>query len=150
LPQPPIYRPDEWIKLHTATSYIGDGVYSSTGSGETATVTTGRGTSQTFDIAVQNDGSVADTFLVKGGGSTSRMQVRYYSGLTGNTDITSLVTGGGYTTSSLAPGGSVFIRIVVTVGSSTPRGTVQSWLVTASSKTKSSNLDAVKAQVTAG
>jgi Divergent InlB B-repeat domain len=129
-PIPLTYRPDEWIKLHAATSYVGDGVYGSTGTGETVSVTIARGTSQTFDIAIQNDGSVADTFLVKGGGSTSRMQVKYYSGLTGTTDITSLVTSGGYSTSSLVSGASAFIRLVVTVKSATPTGTVQSWLVT--------------------
>jgi hypothetical protein len=148
LPVPPTYRPDEWIKVHTASSYIGDGVYGAAGTGETVSATTARGTSVTFDIAVQNDGSVADVFLLKGAGSTSWMQVVYYSGLTGTTDITSRVIAGSYSTSSLAPGASVFIRLVVTLKSNTPKATVQSWLVTASSKTQSANLDAVKAQLT--
>jgi hypothetical protein len=53
------------------------------------------------------------------------MEVKYYSGLTGTTDITSLVTGGGYTVSSLAPGASVFIRLVVTVQSTQGPGDKQ-------------------------
>lgn len=142
-PIPAVIQPDAAVKLHAATAWTGDGVYSATGSGETLSVNATRSSTTTFDIALQNDGSVGDAFTISGPGATSRFQVKYYAGLIGSTDITSKVTSGTYRTVTLSPGATVYIRLVVTVKFGTPKGSTQSWLVTERSNTTTSIADGV-------
>ncbi len=74
--------------------------------------------------------------------------VKYYTGLSGGTDITTSVTGGTFLASNLAPGGSQVIRAVVTSGRNAAVGTALDCLVTAASVADTTKSDAVKARTT--
>jgi len=147
-PPPPVLQPDAQIKASGDASYIGDDVYSSDGSGETRSINVKAGSSGTFLINVQNDGSATDSFTLKGAGSSSPFAVKYYSGTSGGTDITSLVTAGTYKISSVTPTASQAIRMVVTVARKAASGISKGFLVTATSVADMTKQDAVKASVT--
>ena len=95
----------------------------------------------------QNDGSATDTFTIQGAGSSSPLSVKYYSGTSGGTDITSAVTAGTYTLSNVAAGSSQYIHFVVTAATNAPSGTSRGFLVTAISAADATKRDAVKASV---
>jgi len=147
-PPPPSYQPDAQIKASGDSSYIGDNVYSSDGSGETRSIGVKAGSSGTFLINIQNDASAADSLTLKGGGSSSSFTVKYYSGTSGGTDITSLVTAGSYKTSSVAPGASQAIRMVVTVARKAASGMSNNFLITVTSSSDMTKQDTVEASVT--
>ena len=106
------------------------------------------GRSATFNIMIQNDGSATDSFTVQANGSSAGFTVRYYTGISGGTEITTPVTAGGYTVSNLGPGANQVIRAVVTVARGIASGTVKDCLVTSRSVADNLKRDAVKARVT--
>ena len=138
------YRPDELIRKHGTSTYVGSNIYNTTGSGQTVTVRAKRTGKATFDLAIQNDGTLANTFKVRGTGNKPGFVVRYFAG---TTDITAAVKNGVYRVRNLAPGQTKTLRIVVKVKAGTPIGTVRSWLVTATSTRSSTIKDAVLAKV---
>lgn len=142
-PPVPNYQPDEAIKI-PRHPYVGDNTYNTTGLSQTVTVKARRGTSKSFSIRLENDGSVADSFSVAGPGAQTGFAAKY---LQGTNDVTSQIVAGTFTTSSLAPGASVVVRLVVTVKKSAASGVVKAWVVTASSTTSNSKQDAAKARV---
>ena len=147
-PPPASHQPDNLIKTSSESTYLGDNVYSADGTGQTKSQSVKGGRSATFDIMVQNDGTAADSFTLQGNGNASGFSLKYYTGTSGGTDITTAVTGGTYTVANLAPGASQVIRAVVTVARGTASGAVNDCLVTAISAGDNSKRDAVKARVT--
>jgi hypothetical protein len=137
------YRPDGLIKKAGTTSFVGNHVYNTTGTHQTATAERARTKTATFYVKVQNDGTAADSFRLKGPGSTSGFSVKYYAG---TTSITGTVVNGTYQL-SLAPGNERTIRLVVMVGSGARIAAVRSWLVTATSTHDGARKDSVKAVV---
>ncbi len=141
------YRPDALLKLRSAHSYTGNRVYGTGGAKETVVAKRHAGSTTTFDIEVQNDGTTADSFKVKAPGNGAGYHVRYVSGATGGHTITSAVTHGTYRVGTLLPGQSRVIRLVVTVPSGANSGGSRSWLVLVTSGHDGSRRDAVKAAV---
>lgn len=142
-----LFRSDLQIRLASETTFVGNNVYDATGAGQTKAVTSARGARRTFYVRVQNDGSTADGFTFRGCTATTGFTVRYLDGA-GTTDITSAVVNGTYTVTGVAPGATRPIRLDVTTGSATPSGAVQSCLVTGTSTTAPTTVDAVLARVT--
>jgi len=140
------YRPDGSIHQSGYSSYLGNNVYSTVGTGQTTTATKHRGTTAVFYLKVQNDGTAPDTFKLKGPGGSTAFGVHYLSGSSGSWDITKAVTAGTYKM-SLAPGATKVIRLVVTVRSAASIGSLKSWLITATSSHDGNRRDAVKARV---
>jgi hypothetical protein len=101
----------------------------------------------TFFITVQNDGTAADTFTMKGPGKKSGFSVRYLADASGTTTITTAVKNGTFALANLAPGQSRTIRLVVKVKAGARLGVLRSWLVVATSTHDGSRIDAVKAKV---
>ncbi len=141
------YRPDALVKLPASHHWIGNRVYGTHGSRETLIAKTHAGSSATFDIQVQNDGTTADSFTVKGPGSGAGYRVRYVTGASGGHPITSAVAHGSYTVASLLPGRSRIVRLVVTAPRGASAGSSRSWLVVVTSRHDGSRKDAVKATV---
>ena len=137
------------IKLDSSATYKGDNVYSYKGKGEGLAKTAHRGTSTTYDIQIQNDGSAVDSFRIRGSEPQGRFAVKYFKGLTGSEDITSGVKNGSYVTSELAPGESAYIRMVITVKSNASVGTKKTFKVTANSVATTGHRDRVTATVKA-
>ena len=67
----PILRPDARIGTNAAGPFAGNNVYSSTGAGESKTISVARGHSGTVFVNFQNDGLRDDTFEVTGPGGSS-------------------------------------------------------------------------------
>jgi hypothetical protein len=139
------HQPDERIRRGVTGAYTADDVYNTTGAGQARTASVGALGSATFYALVQNDGTVPDTFRLRGGASTSRFAVRYF---VAGVDRTGAITAGTYATSILTPGASVVVRVVVTARVGTPRGAGVSRLLTATSVAQPAAEDAVKATVT--
>ena len=146
-PPPPVRQPDNLIKASGDASYLGEGIFNTDGTGQTRSLSIKAGRSATFIVNTQNDGSATDTFTIQGAGSSSPLSVKYYSGTSGGTDITSAVTAGTYTLSNVAAGSSQYIHFVVTAATNAPSGTSRGFLVTAISAADATKRDAVKASV---
>jgi hypothetical protein len=137
------HRPDGKIRLSSSSTYRGNDVYNTTGTGQTVSATVAPGHSKTYYVQEQNDGTMTDSFTLKGPGSTSRVVVHYFAG---TTNITSAVKAGTYSTGNIAPGAAKTYRIVLKARSSAPKSTFSA-LVTATSQQFSSKKDAVKAKL---
>ncbi len=140
------FRPDGWIR-RGGGSNIGDDVYNATGRNQTTRSRTERGRSTTFWVTAQNDDGFTDRLLVAGPGSTRRWVVGYYRG---RANITDKVTGNGYRTPSLAPGGRVLIKVTIKPKSSARIGSVRSARVLLTSLGNRFYKDVVKAEATVG
>jgi hypothetical protein len=134
-------KPDGRIRLGTG-AYVGNNIYNTTGAGQSRTGQAARGSSITFGISIQNDGTNADRSKVKATGTaTSAYAVKYFRG---TTDITAAVVAGNYQTPSLAPGATYLITATVTVKSAAAVGSRVTRLVTLTSVGNSTKRDAVK------
>ena len=147
-PPPPTRQPDNLIKTSSESTYLGDNVYNTDGTGQTKSQSVKAGRSATFNVMIQNDGSAADSIIVQGNGNSTGFTVKYYTGNSGGTDITAAVTAGTYMASNLGPGANQLIRAVVTVARGTACGAVKDCLVTSTSVGDNLKRDAVKARVT--
>jgi hypothetical protein len=147
-PPPPSRQPDNQIKNSSDSSYIGDNIYNADGTGQTKSQSVRARASVTYDFLVQNDGSAADSFKVKGSPGSANFTVKYYTGLSGGTDITTAITAGTYTVSNLAPGATQVLRVVVTAGRNAVTGAVQDCLLTSTSAVDTTKSDTVKAHTT--
>jgi hypothetical protein len=105
--------PDVRIGVVAAGPFAGNGVYSSTGVGESQTFSLAGGTSRAFYINIQNDGLVAASYTLKGTGSAKGYVVRYYRGAT---NVTAAVTAGTYSTGAVAARGNITLKMLVTRG----------------------------------
>jgi hypothetical protein len=142
-----VHKPDAEIKLASGSKYLGADVYNTTARDQTKAVKAKRGTTETFDIAVQNPGTGPDTYRLKGLGNTTNFTVRYLAGKSGTTDITAAVEAGTYTLSNIARGGTRYIRMRITVKGTASVGSTFGRLVTATSTHASTAKDAVKGVV---
>jgi uncharacterized membrane protein len=141
------YQPDAQIKLGSDTSYLGAGIFNTTGTGQTRSTTTARGKSATFDLRFANAGTHSDAIAIHGCKSTSGFTVQY---LKGTTDVTATVTAGTYKTGKLAAGASQMLKLKVVVSSKAIAGNTDTCAVTASSNAAPTQKDVVKAKVKVG
>ena len=111
-------RPDLEIKRSTdpPADYLTDDVYEDPVSTQITRTTVCRGTAAVYHLRVGNDGNTTDnSLLISGDGGNAQWDVKYYDGTTGGTDITTQVTGGGWTVSpGMARGATTEIRVEVT------------------------------------
>ena len=107
------YQPDIWLRNSAEAAYAGDNVLNFTGVGQTRSQAVPAGTAAVYLFRVQNDGNVVDAFKVTGTAAVSGWTVQYYNSAT-NANITTQVTGGGWTTASLARGTHVGLYAKVT------------------------------------
>lgn len=131
--------PDALIAPSTG-GYAGDNVYSPTAAGESKTITIARGSSKYFAVIVQNDGVLPASFTIKGTGAATGYTITYID-YSNNANITTAVRNGTFSTSSLPPGASFAMKMVVKLSASA--AATGSFLVTVSS-TAGTPKDAVK------
>ena len=140
-------RPDNWIRKSTDTTaqYVGNNIYNTTGTNQTKTRNGYRGNTLIFYVKIQNDGSVSDKFYVKGTGSNSGFTAKYYK--YDSTNITSAVIAGTYKTALISPGGSVVLKVKITITSTASHGSSRYHNVTSTSYNDSTKKDLVRAKV---
>jgi len=133
------HKPDAWVGV--GGNYVGNNVYNSTGSNQTKTVKTKAGTTVSFAVRIENDGTDADSYTVNGGGPAKGYTVGYFVGAA---DYTTKVQNGSYTF-TLSPGQYKTVTMRVSVKSSA--GASWSSLVKVTSGHDPSKVDAVKGVV---
>jgi hypothetical protein len=133
-------------KSEPTSSFIRDGApYNTDAVGQTKSQTVVVGKTAKYAIRLQNDGNTADKFKITGGKGGSGWTVKYWSALSGGTDITSAVTGtNGWTTpNNVAAGGSIQLRVDIKPTSSA-KTNVKEVTVLATSVADTTKKDAVK------
>lgn len=144
------FQPDNQIKNMEETTYIGDGVYNLDGTDQTKSQSAEAGDTVVYHIKIENDGNLPDTFIVTGTAGNAGWGVRYFDALSAGTEITSDVTGTGWSSGVLNPGDTTDIRVELTSPSSATTGTSYDVLVTTTSASDNTRKDAVKATSTVG
>jgi hypothetical protein len=140
---PKAYRPDGSISKLSNGPFQGGNVYNKTGANQVKKAKISASGSAHFFIKVQNDANVADSFFLIGPASNAAIRVKYYFG---SKNITPKITSGTFWT-SIAPGASKILRLVVSPNPGTSKKEVR---VTARSAGDSKKVDAVKAIVVVG
>jgi len=145
-----IAQPDLLLRDYqfpTPASYNGDNVYSTDGGSESLSQST-HFFPQIYQLAVQNDGNVADSFTISGGGGTKTgWRVSYFDsqvqgGLGGN-PISAAVEAGTYRTPVLQPGEMFEFRVEVGPASFNPGGSIRQVNITATSVANPSKVDVI-------
>ena len=136
------HRPDGQIA--TGATYVGNGVYNSTGASQTMTLKAAIGKTVSFKIRIENDGSDTDPYTLLGTGSGKGYVVTYFLGAT---NITTQVVTGTYKVDMSAAMAKVY-TLKVQVGKSAALS--RSIAVKATSEHAPSELDVVKAVVKRG
>ena len=134
-------RPDARIRRGTR-SVIGDGLYNTTGAGQTRTGSAALGGSVTYFVSAQNDAPFAEQLRIKGQPSSTQFTVQYRN--PAGVNITSQVIAGSYRTPVLAPGGIHLIRAIVTILPSAPANATLARTVTVTSDTHPTIKDTVR------
>ena len=142
------FQPDLLIRNAGGTTYLGNNVYNTTGASQTKSQTGTAGKKAIYQLQVQNDGTGADRFTVRGTAGSGAWKVAYFDQLTGGNNITSQVIGTGWKTASLAAGAKRALRVEVNAQAGTAAGTKKTVLVTATSVADATKKDAVKAVTT--
>jgi len=62
-------RPDGWISTTSSSGFVGNNIYGTTGSQQTATLKGRRAQERTFYVRVYNDGNVTNTIALRAGGA---------------------------------------------------------------------------------
>ncbi len=133
-------RPDGRIAKGSG-SFVGNNIYNTTGANQTRTASGGAGSTITFKISIQNDGS-KDTFSVLGAGSgATGYTITYFHG---THDITSAVVAGIYHTPLLGKGGKFVIKAKVKITKQAAGASSVTRLVTITSLGDGTKQDAVK------
>jgi sugar lactone lactonase YvrE len=133
------HQPDGWIS--TGKTYIGDGVYNTTGTNQTKTLKKSAKQTAIFTLRFENDGTSKDVYAIKGPASIKGYTVSYWIG---TVPYTSQVTAGTLTM-TLSPGQYKILTLRVTVG--TTGHDSASFVVKATSQHDPTKADAVKAAV---
>ena len=141
------YQPDGQIAKSKSGPYAGNDIYNTTGLNQTTKAKIAAGSAVSFYIHVQNDGSVSDSFTLKGIGSGSGFVVHYFKG---TTDITTAVVAGSYSTTSVATTATASFRITLKAKSSVRAGSKKTVRLIATSVGDGTRQDAVKAVVSVG
>lgn len=148
-----VYQPDATIRVQGVTpiTYFGQGIFNSTGASQTVTAKTAAGKAVTYLMRLYNAGNATDTLSLTGPAGGSGWTVQYFNADSGGTDITSQVTGSGWTTPSLAGRASLAyldLRVEVTPDSTVVSGAYLDVLVTFKSIHDKTKVDAVKGTTT--
>ena len=116
--QSPIRQPDAKIGTSAGGSFVGNGIYSATASGESKSITVRRGNHATFYLKVENDGLVGDSYVLHASGRAKGFTGTYS---VAGTNVTSKINSGSYRTGTLMPGGSLTVKLVVSVAKAAGR-----------------------------
>lgn len=145
-------QPDNLVKNSTESVYVGDGIYNTDGTDQFRSQSANSGTAAVYHVRIENDGTTTGQFNVTGTGDGTSAHaswtVAYYDALTAGNDITSQVTGSGWSTGSLAGGAYREIRVEVTSDEDAWGMETYDVLVTSTSSVDPTKIDAVRATTT--
>jgi hypothetical protein len=139
-----VARPDAQVRKGTSGKYVGDNVYfPPTVQDVNRTMKVGAG--GTFQVLIQNDSNVTDTFRVQAMTRIEEFSAKYsVKNRNKKTDITRAVAAGTYSV-TLEPGGSVTVSITVSVNANARPGKSKPFYVTVTSTLDPAASDRVSA-----
>jgi len=143
------HQPDMLVKNCTDSTFAGKGIFNMDGTTQTKSQAIAVTGVATFNFAVRNAGTSADTFTVQNRGNASGWAVQFYfADAQGNSiaPIAGNLTGNGWSTGSLTVNQMVYLKAVVTC--TDPAAAPGTLLIVATSTVNPLNGDAVKAVVT--
>ena len=132
------YLPDLYLRPSTVPTYSGIGIYNLDGTDQTVGLSVMKGVKATYYVTTKNNGSVPEALTITGTAAIAGWTVVYKSGAT---DITSDVTGSGWTTPVLNPNLTILVKVEVTASNAVIAGTVATQTVTVTSSMDSSKQD---------
>jgi Tol biopolymer transport system component len=142
-PPPTVSRPDLRVRRSGGPTWTGDDQYPPAPQQIRARVP--RRHTATFEVRVQNDGTVAEGFVLRGTAGTSSYGIQYY---VGTTRVTKKVVGGTYAVPSLRVGAAgPKLRITVTVGPHARARSARTFTLAARGRNDSGQRDAVRMTV---
>ena len=139
-------KPDAMVRNDDESGYIGDGIYDDE-MAQAKSQSAGKEFAAIYDLRFENDGNALDRFVVTGPTGGAGWTVAYIN-MSGNSDITADVTGSGFESGVIMPGGSLEMRVMVTAGSGVANGAIQNVIVTAESMNNPAAIDEVKMTTT--
>lgn len=139
-----VHQPDLRISARKAGGYVGDDVYNATARTQTKVLTVRRARSRSWWVKVENDGTAADTYRVRGPAKAPGVRVRY---LLGRKDVTAKLSAKAGLRVSLAAGKTKLVQVRTTVLSTARVGSRAPVKVTATYAGGVTRVDAVKAVV---
>jgi len=107
-----VYHPDAMVYEATTTSYIGNNTYNSSAAGQTENRNLGINGQTTYYVRMQNDGNVSEPYIVTGPAGSGNFIITYIDSLNGN-NVTTDVTGAGWTTSNIPVGSTRAMKVIV-------------------------------------
>ena len=140
-------KPDLLIKAGIERTYIGLDVINIDGTNQTKSQNGAPNQKITYTFKVKNAGNANDSFKITGPGSVAGWNVRYYESNTG-AEVTSQVTGGGWSSGTIGPGATKGIFVNVKSDATLSLGATNTLLITASSDSDNTKIDVVKAVTT--
>lgn len=141
----PLRRADGMIRRADTTRWKGNNIRGSAVN-QTVLQAAHRGTRTTSYWLVQNDGERGDAFRLAGTSGSTGFRVHYF---TGGRDVTAAVVAGTFRTTTLTPGRSVILRVVITPTRSARVGAVRTFTLRCTSVSSSTAVDRVAVAVTA-
>ena len=138
------HQSDALIRGGLASAYRGDDIYNQTGTGQTFVRQARSGFGDQFNVKIENDGSVDDSFSVHGAGSSMKFKVTYWSG---PFNVTPDVVFGTFQTDVLAPGESQSLTAFIFAKRGVRSGTGMTDLVSATSDADPAFSDVVGARL---
>ncbi|MBI3922583.1 MAG: hypothetical protein HY318_14265, partial [Armatimonadetes bacterium] len=128
----PITKPDVHISNDNVT-FVGNNIYNLTGVGQTVSLDRQNQVKAAYYLVLQNDGQNDDFLRLNAAGSGGGFTVQYFDAI--GSEITTQVTGAGFTTVSLSQGASRTVRVEVTPDVGTASGTTRTINFTTTSVT---------------
>lgn len=145
-------KPDLMLKFPPDTLFLGDNIFNKNAVGQTLVDTVKPGETAIFQVRVQNDvesaQGMSDNITVKGTKEDSGWTVRYFTNLTGGTDITVNVIGTGWSTGKLDRGDYKQMRAEVTPPADAQPGNQFVVTLTGTSENDPNKQDVIKAITT--
>ena len=108
---PRFYKTDALIKRSTDTTFVGGGVYNTTGVNQSVAQTISGTMTGVYNIKLQNEGNAPDTFTVTEPAGNANWTIAYLDAT--SQDITAQVTGGGWTSPQVADGAAYDLQLQV-------------------------------------
>ncbi len=128
----------------SASTLLGDNIYSENGSGQTINLLTKQiGKKKVSYIQFQNDGHETDTFTIKGAKGNQFLKVKY---LSDSKNVTNAVTAGTFKTTPIASGGFTTLKVEITARKKS-KGKKRALLVVATSQIDTNSIDGVLLKV---
>ncbi len=138
-------QPDALIRVEPEVGFTGNDIYNPDGAAQTSNANPNTGETVTYTVRIENDGSLTATYTITGSSGDGVWNVAYQDAT--NADITSHITGAGWSTGDLLPGEAISITVHVMAGAMPDDSPAYAVLVAVVSGGAPSRIDAVRADV---